>query len=244
MPCLMRMSSHRLHQQVLRMSIRHLRLQVLRTSNHQHHLQVLTSHHQHHLQVLTSCHQSCKGVKTCCCHHRLLQWHVLGIVPQGQQLPWLAFHHHQPHLPLTASALQTQVLQLEVQLDQMQRQRHDLMEAAFYAMKTDTQRLEEKNAMLQQRTAYLWVWAERLRIPCRIFPRSAPGWEAAASVQLPVSSAHSCCRPHCNMSLGQLWFGHVGRVQPGRGVKLRPAVKWKPNMSCKWYFQVYKIFVA
>ena len=74
----------------------------------------------------------------------------------------------QPHLPLTASELRTQVRRLDVRLDQMQRQCHDLMEAAFYAMKKDTQRLEEENAMLQQKTTYL-VWAEGLWIPCRIF---------------------------------------------------------------------------
>ena len=61
----------------------------------------------------------------------------------------------QPHHPLTASALRTQVRRLDVQLDQMQRQRHDLMEAAFYAMKKDVQRLEEENSMLRQRSACL-----------------------------------------------------------------------------------------
>ena len=61
----------------------------------------------------------------------------------------------QPHYPLTASALRTQVRRLDVQLDQMQRQRHDLMEAAFYAMKKDVQRLEEENSVLRQRSAFL-----------------------------------------------------------------------------------------
>ena len=61
----------------------------------------------------------------------------------------------QPHHPLTASALRGQVRRLDVQLDQMQRQCHDLMEAAFYAIKKDVQRLEEENSMLRQRSAFL-----------------------------------------------------------------------------------------
>ena len=61
----------------------------------------------------------------------------------------------QPHHPLTASALRPQVRCLDVQLDQMQRQRHDLMEAAFYAMKKDVQHLEEENSVLRQRSAFL-----------------------------------------------------------------------------------------
>ena len=61
----------------------------------------------------------------------------------------------QPHHPLTTSALRMQVRCIDVQLDQMQRQRHDLMEAAFYVMKKDVQHLEEENSMLRQRSAFL-----------------------------------------------------------------------------------------
>ena len=88
------------------------------------------------------------------------------------------------------------------------------------------------------------IRAEGLRDSCWICPWSAPGWAAAASVQLPVSFACSCRRSHCHLQLGQPWFGHVGHVQPSWAVKLWRNVKGKPNVSCKLYFQVCYIFVA
>ena len=82
---------------------------------------------------------------------------LVGLLPPPPPPAGTASVHGppQPHHPLTASALRTQVRRLDVQLDQMQRQRHDLMEAAFYAMKKDVQHLEEENSVLRQRSAFL-----------------------------------------------------------------------------------------
>ena len=60
-----------------------------------------------------------------------------------------------PQHPLSSDALRTQARRLDLQLEQLQRQRHDVMEAALYAMKMDVQRLERENEALRHRTAYL-----------------------------------------------------------------------------------------
>ena len=46
--------------------------------------------------------------------------------------------------PLSSGALRMQARRLDLQLEQLQRQRHDVMEEAFYAMKMDVQRLERE----------------------------------------------------------------------------------------------------
>ena len=60
-----------------------------------------------------------------------------------------------PQHPLSSGALRMQARWLDLQLEQLQRQRHDVMEASFYAMKMDFQRLERENEALRHRTAYL-----------------------------------------------------------------------------------------
>ena len=60
-----------------------------------------------------------------------------------------------PQHPLSSGALRMQARWLDLQLEQLQRQCHDVMEAAFYAMKMDFQRLERENEALRHRTAYL-----------------------------------------------------------------------------------------
>ena len=42
-----------------------------------------------------------------------------------------------------------------MQAEQLLRQRHDVMEAAFYAMKQDIQRVEKDNEAMRQRVSFL-----------------------------------------------------------------------------------------
>ena len=60
-----------------------------------------------------------------------------------------------PQHPLSSGSLRTQARRLDMQVEQLQRQRHDVMEAAFYAMKQDIQRVERENEALRQRVSFL-----------------------------------------------------------------------------------------
>ena len=60
-----------------------------------------------------------------------------------------------PQHPLSSGSLRTQARRLDMQVEQLQRQRHDVMEAAFYAMKQDIQRVERENEVLRQRVSFL-----------------------------------------------------------------------------------------
>ena len=60
-----------------------------------------------------------------------------------------------PQHPLSSGSLRTQARRLDMQVEQLQRQRHDVMEASFYAMKQDIQRVERDNEALRQRVSFL-----------------------------------------------------------------------------------------
>ena len=60
-----------------------------------------------------------------------------------------------PQHPLSSGSPRTQARRLDMQVEQLQRQRHDVMEAAFYAMKQDIQRVERENEALRQRVSFL-----------------------------------------------------------------------------------------
>ena len=60
-----------------------------------------------------------------------------------------------PQHPLSSGYLLTQAWKLDIQMQQLLCQRHDIMEMAFYAMKQNVQHVERDNKVLCQRILFL-----------------------------------------------------------------------------------------
>ena len=73
----------------------------------------------------------------------------------AKELPRHQFRELPPQHPLSSGSLQTQARRLDMQVEQLLRQCHDVMEAAFYAMKQDIQRVERDNEAMRQRVSFL-----------------------------------------------------------------------------------------
>ena len=105
-----------------------------------------------------------------------------------------------PQHPLSSGSLRTQARRLDMQVGQLQRQRHDVMEAAFYAMKQDIQRVGRDNEALRLRVSFL-------EAELRGYERNArppPGGTAATGLQLQIPPPGAISRPYSG-----LFHGHA-----------------------------------
>ena len=103
-----------------------------------------------------------------------------------------------PQHPLSSGALRTQARWLDLQLEQLQRQRHDVMEAAFYAMKMDVQQIVRKRGIVSP-YGLPGGRIAGLRAQCRLRPQPPSGGSTAACLQLQVPFAGAISRSHSSV---------------------------------------------